>query len=202
MKKQAFIITLFAFICSFCTFGQGQENSEKLVSTDLKFGVKAGANFSRAFGDIGSNESFLLDFNVGGIVRIPTSLIINIQIEPQLSRVGASRDSKVLRRYTFLDIPVVAQFSPIDNLSFEAGPKMAVTLDQKQRQQSGDLETVDRLKAVTLGATGGTTYNFDDNWFGQFRISYWFSDIIRKDGGDSEGTSLLLFQLSVGYWLN
>ena len=169
--------------------------------TDWKFAGLAALNFSTVSGDIGDNESGLLDFSIGSVINVPTNLNFNIQIEPQFSRVGSRREGETLRRYTFLDIPVMMQVFKQNKVSIEFGPKVAITLDQKQLV-SGELTKVDRLKPITLGMAAGTTYNFDSNWFGQFRLNIWGSDIIRKDGGDTEGTSVLLFQFGVGYWFN
>ena len=198
--KSSFTIVLILFLLT--NINAQDQNNENSTNYNFKFAAKGGVNFSRAFGDIGNSESFLLDFHIGGIIKTPTFLNFDIQAEPQFSRIGSKANGKSLRVYTFLDIPILAQYKFLNKFSVEAGPKMAFTLSQKQRQSSGDLESVNRLKPITFGLTGGATYNLNSNWFSQFRVNYWFSDIIKKDDGDSEGTSLLLFQLSIGYWIN
>ncbi len=199
MKKLTFISALlFMSVCTLNIYAQKEKTKN---SNELNFAIKGGLNFSKTFGDVENNNSFLTDFNLGAIVKIPTNLNFGIQVEPQLSRVGSTINGKTNSRFTFFDIPVLAQIHSDKKWSFEAGPKLAVTLDQKQIRQE-QLESVDRLKKITLGLVGGATYNFDNNWFGQFRINHWLSDIVRKDAGDTEGTSIWLFQLSVGYWFN
>ncbi|MFD1615630.1 porin family protein [Gelatiniphilus marinus] len=201
MKNLTFIFVLLFTSLGFINIHAQNTDPKNSTIKGFNFAVKGGANFSKTLGDVQENQSFLTDFNIGTVVKIPTGLNFNIQAEPQLSRVGSSRDGKTESRFTFLDIPVLAQIHSSNNWSFEAGPKAAVTLSQKQRRQE-NLETVNRLKKVTLGLVGGATYNFDSNWFGQFRINYWLSDIIRDGAGDNEGTSILLFQFSIGYWFN
>ena len=202
MKTQYLIIILLILFLSPSIFhAQDDKDSNNSSTNYFKFAAKAGVNFSKNFGDVGDDESFLTDFNIGAVIKIPTNLSFEIQAEPQISRVGGTQNGKTIRRFTFLDIPVLAQIHLINEWSFEAGPKIAVTLDQRQRRNES-LVSVDRLKTITLGLVAGATYNFDSNWFGQFRINHWFSDIVRKDAGDTEGTSILLFQFSVGYWLN
>nr|WP_321232190.1 porin family protein [uncultured Psychroserpens sp.] len=201
MKTRHF--SLFLSMLLFCythSFSQN-DNSNDTPTNPFRFAVKGGINFSNNYGDVESSESFLADFHIGAIVTIPTNLDFNIQVEPQLSRVGSANDGKTIKRFTLFDIPILAQIHTVKNWSFEIGPKMAITLDQKQRRNEA-LETVERLKTITIGFVGGATYNFDDNLFSQFRINYSPSDVIKKDAGDTEGTSILLFQLSVGYWLN
>ena len=200
MKTIIRITLLICFVLQ--TQAQNEDQQDQLTNSDWQFAAKAGLNYSKVNGDIGTNESGLLDFNIGAVINVPTGLKFNVQIEPQISRVGARRDGKTLRRYTFLDVPILLQVFNENDISIEAGPKIALTLDQRQESEDGELVKVDRLKAINLGLAAGATYNFDSNWFGQFRINYWFSDIIKKDVGDTEGTSILLFQLSVGYWFN
>lgn len=201
MKNPAFIFALiFLSICNINIYAQ-KEKTKTSNSNTSNFALKGGLNFSKTFGDVESNNSFLTDFNIGAIVKIPTNFNFGIQIEPQLSRVGSKANGKTNSRFTFLDIPILAQIHSEKKWSFEAGPKLAVTLDQKQIRQE-QLESVDRLKRIIPGLVGGVTYNFDSNWFGQFRINHWLSDIVRKDAGDTEGTSIWLFQFSIGYWFN
>ncbi|WP_411893374.1 porin family protein [Winogradskyella sp. A2] len=202
MKTQCLKITLLILILSSSLlYAQEDKISSNSSTSKFKFAAKAGVNFSNTFGDVGDNSSFLTDINIGAVVKIPTNLNFGIQAEPQISRIGNRINGETATRFTFLDIPVLAQVYSINDWSFEAGPKVAVTLDQKQRRDE-NLESIDRLKTITLGITAGATYNFDSNWFGQFRINHWFSDIIRADAGDTEGTSILLIQFSVGYWFD
>lgn len=202
MKIQSIkILSVLFFLNSYNFYAQEDNANNNQSTSTFKFAAKAGINFSKNFGDVEDDEAFLTDFNIGAVIQVPTNLGFGIQVEPQISRVGGTQNGEVVKRFTFLDIPVLAQLYTVKNWSFEAGPKIAVTLDQKQRLQE-ELESVDRLKQITLGIVAGATYNFDSNWFGQFRINHWFSDIIRKDAGDTEGTSILLFQFSVGYWFN
>lgn len=194
-------ITSLALLCSMFMNSQNEKSKDETSTNAFRFSAIAGLNFSNNYGDVDSDESFLVDFHVGAVINVPTPLNFRIQTEPQLSRVGSTYDGKTVKRFTLFDIPVLAQVYGVDAWSFEAGPKVAITIDQKQRKNE-ELETVNRLKRITLGLVAGATYNFDDNLFGRFRINYSPSDVIRDEAGDNEGTSILLFQLSMGYWFN
>ena len=200
IQQITYVLTILLFWSSLI-HGQNNTTDNDNKPWSPRVAINGGLNFSNNYGDVDSRESFLADFHIGAIIKIPTNLNFGIQVEPQFSRIGSAIDGKTVKRFTILDIPVLAQLHTIDNWSFEAGPKLAITLDQKQRRNEA-LETVDRLKTVIPGVVAGATYNFDKNWFGQFRANYAFTDVIKKDAGDTEGTSILLFQLSVGYWFN
>lgn len=204
MKNQYFyfIITTLVLWSTNC-FSQNEDTADETLNKSFKFAAKGGLNFSNNFGDVDDDESFLIDFHLGAVVTIPSPFSFNIQTEPQISRVGSVYNGKTAKRFTLLDIPILAQIYTVDEWSFEGGPKIAITVDQKQRNDfDEELQKVDRLKTITMGLVAGATYNFDDKLFGQFRINYSPSDVIRDEAGDNEGTSILLFQLSIGYWLN
>ncbi|WP_298900552.1 porin family protein [uncultured Psychroserpens sp.] len=202
MKTQHFTSVLIIILFwSTSTYGQNDTIDKDTSTSQFNIAINGGLNLSNNYGDVESSESFLADFHIGAIIKVPTGLNFGIQVEPQFSRIGSAIDGKTIKRFTILDIPILAQVYAVDHWSFEAGPKIAITLDQKQRRNE-ELETVDRLKTVIPGVVAGATYNFNKNWFGQFRANYAFTDVIKKDAGDTEGTSILLFQLSLGYWFN
>lgn len=203
LKHYSLVLTL-ALFCQTVSLSQNDDNASTTTENRFRFAAKGGINFSNNLGDVDSRETFLLDFHIGGVVKIPTPLPFDIQIEPQYSRVGSRLGGKTRRRFSFLDLPLLGTITTFNEFSIEAGPKLGITLDQKQRLNAldGELNKVDRLKAVTGGLVAGATYNFKDKLFSQFRVNYTFGDIIRDDAGDNEGTSILLFQLSIGYWLN
>jgi len=85
----------------------------------------------------------------------------------------------------------------IDKVTREFGPIITVKVHEEE-----DGVSRSRYKHVWFGLAAGATYSIDENFFAQARINYKPSDLIKANVGDTEGTSSLVFQLSIGYFFN
>ncbi|WP_299556917.1 porin family protein [Seonamhaeicola sp.] len=198
------ILTLLMLALIYTSHAQDDKTSTDSSPNNWHFAIKGGLNYSTRAGIDAPGGGYLTDFHIGSIIEIPTALDFKIQAEPQISRVGETRSGSTSHRMTFLSIPVLATVYSVDNFSFEAGPKFSFLVDERQKTSSSgnDLAKTNRVKTLTFGLTAGASYAIDNNWVGQFRFNYTPSDIIKNNAGDTEGTSIVLFQLAIGYWLN
>ena len=133
----------FALLVLVTSFGFAQTAS-KTSSTDfredLRFGLKAGFNYSNVYDKEG--QDFVADskfgFAGGAFVSIPLGKFIGIQPEFIYSQKGFKGSGNVLgfgynyeRTQDFLDIPILFQIKPIKEISFVVGPQFSYLLKTK-----------------------------------------------------------------------
>jgi len=203
-KKMKTITVVFAMFFTCIISAQQTGNTNENIFKNWTLGVKAGGNLSSLFGDVGDDDqAFYGHVHFGGVANRNISEEWAIALEPHISVVGRGL-SDGFERITYFNIPVLAVYQLPDNFTLDGGLhlgiKVAETINRGDGGQLGGL-TSDRYKRIAPGLTIGSTYKINQNWFAQFRVNYKISDVIRDDAGDTEGTSILVFQLSIGYTL-
>ncbi len=189
------ITRIFALFIVCLTYGQqGSSNNDGLFQ-HWTLGIKAGGNISVLFGDLGDDKQVVYpNVHFGGVADRAINEEWAIALEPHISIVGR-RQSAGRERITYLNIPVLAKYQLPNNLTMDGGLHLGVKVAEFREADN----PMERYKTMAPGITLGTTYSFNKNWFTQFRLNYKISDVIRDDAGDTEGTSILVFQVSVGY---
>ncbi|MEM7186679.1 MAG: outer membrane beta-barrel protein [Bacteroidota bacterium] len=180
-----------------------QENNDS--SNDFfkgwRFGLKAGVNFSTMFGDVGDN-SFLFFPHAGAVADKDITEVVTLSTEPHFSGEGQNLNGGY-ERVIFFNIPVLVKYNASPELSIDGGLHTGIKIAETTKfGQSGEKRNRNRYKRIAPGITGGATYAIDGNWFTQVRANLKLSDVIRADAGDTEGSTILTLQLSVGYWLD
>lgn len=197
MKTVPFLFALFC-ISTTLTFSQDSASSSGGFFTDLTVGVKAGINFSNMYGDVGNN-SFLVFPHAGVVVDKALNESITISTEPHLSGEGQNLNGGY-DQIIYLNLPVLVKYTVADQVSLDAGLHAGVKITETTKfGTTGEKENRNRFKRIAPGLTGGATYKINSNWFTQARANLKLSDVVRKEGGDSEGSTILTFQISVGY---
>ncbi len=182
MKK---FFVLFALISASGMYTYGQ---------DLKFGVKAGANFSNlkvTFDSDGASPDGATSIFVGGLVDLKISEKLHLQPELLYSIEGA-KDADI----SYVNIPVMLKYYIIEGLNVQAGPQIGVLVDA----EGG----TDGLKSSNFVLNLGAAYELIGGFFVDARYNIGLSDIADLGGQDSEffGDYSLKtkgFQLGVGY---
>ncbi len=170
-------------VCLLC-FGMNSINAQM-----LKFGVKAGGNFSNLEGDNVDGSTYT-SFHFGAILEF--KLLENLALQPELlySSQGTKVDGDSFDKinYNYITVPVLAKFYLTSNkLSLEAGPQFAFLVDQNVKDQF-EGETFD------FGLAAGLGYNITDNFFAQARYVMGLTEANK----DAEVTNRVI-QLSLGY---
>lgn len=165
MKKLIFIIvsTIWLF-----NIGNAQEN--KFI-----FGIKAGATYSNVYDSQG--ESFKADnkfgFTSGLFVTIPLGEQIAFQPEFLFAQKGFKATGKILgstysftRTTSYLDVPLLFAYKPIERLTVVLGPQYSYLLQQKDVFAAGSTTVLqeqefqnDNLRKNILGFVGGVDIN-------------------------------------------
>ncbi len=155
----------------------------------LKFGLKAGANFSNLEGDNIEGSTYT-SFHFGAVVEL--KLLENLSLQPEVlySSQGTKIDSNAFDdiNYNYITIPVLAKFYLTKNkLSLEAGPQFSFLVNENVQDQF-EGETFD------FGIAGGLGYNITEHLFIQARYIAGLTEASRN----AEVTNRVI-QLSVGY---
>ena len=205
-KKGALLITLF-----FATIGFSQSTAD--TRDELKFGIKAGVNYSNVYDEQGQDfvASGKTGFAAGAFVAIPLGKFFGIQPEVMYSQKGYKATGTALgfnydysKTTSYVDVPLLLQIKPIPMLTFVAGPQFSYLLDTKYSFNGNTTTTTeanvnsDNYKKNIFGFVVGADVNID-----HFLISGRAGWDINKS--DAEGNSTApryknqVLQLTVGY---
>lgn len=183
-----------------CCVGFTQETNTHLFS-DVRFGAKAGLNISNQFGDVNGARVPRFDAHAGVISKMPLFEGWDVLLEAIYSREGYKFKEGGLQEGTelqgFLNLNGLASRDITPKISAEAGMSLAVKL----HETAGEIGR-NRYKRIWFGITAGGTYRLMEQWWLQGRLTYKPEDLIRDEAPDNEGTSSLMFQLSVVYLFN
>lgn len=169
MKK--IILTIMAF----AAFGTAN-------AQDIKFGVKAGANFSNFTGD--ADVDGRTGFYIGGLADFAVSEKFHVQPEVLYSMEGG-KDAEL----DFIRIPIMAKYYVMDGLNLQAGPMIAFKM-------GGDDLTDEITKSLDYGLGFGAAYELPIGVFFDLRYNLGLSNISDVDGFDVGTTA---FQVGLGY---
>ena len=132
------VATLVVLLMTSMSFAQ--ETSSTDDRDQLKFGIKAGVNFSNVYDEEG--DDFVADgktgLAAGAFVSIPLGKFFGIQPEVMYSQKGFKSSGDVLGidydykvTSSYLDIPVLLQVKPSQYFTIVAGPQFSYLLDTK-----------------------------------------------------------------------
>lgn len=154
----------------------------------LKFGVKAGANFSTLSGADADGFDGLTSFHAGALAEI--KIFENFAVQPELlySSQGAKVEGFEDTKLDYVTVPVLAKFYLItDKLSLEAGPQFAFLVND-------NVEALAETKSFDFAAIGGLGFQFTDNVFAQARYVVGLTNT--TEDAEIKNTTI---QLSLGY---
>ena len=165
----------------------------------LRFGIKAGPNFSDVDGDVDSDGR--TGFHIGAIAEIKAGTNFAIQPELLYSAQGAKLRSGLFLgeesevNYDYLTIPVVLKYYIItDLLSIEAGPQFAFLINDSKVQALNDPTSFD------FAVLGGAGVDITKSIFVQARYVIGLTSAAEFNTGfTTEDITNRVIQLSVGY---
>ena len=199
MKNFTSYLTVFLLFFSLNTFAQNNKSGATKFFSGWNFAATAGVNFSAMFGDVANdtNTAFLIFANAGLVIDKEHNEEWILGFEPHFSGEGQTYSSGY-ERVLYLNLPFLGKYRVAKKLTLDGGIHVGVKILERRKTEDSGSESNNRFSRVAPGFTVGSTYNLDQDWFVQFRTHYKISDVIRKDAGDTEGSSILTLQLSVG----
>jgi opacity protein-like surface antigen len=127
---------------------------------DVKYGVKAGLNFSSLTNAEGAKSQ--VGLNLGGFAKIGLSDKFAIQPELLFSTQGAKFDGGSLN-YNYINIPVMAKYNVADKFSLELGPQIGFLMSAKAKASGDSVDVKSALKSSDFGINFGAGYEVSDN---------------------------------------
>lgn len=188
MKKKILIV--------FCLFGLVTANAQetKSQSSNAKFGVKGGVNFTNLYVDKVDDTNMLTSFNVGIFAEFPLSQGIAIVPEINFSRKGSEVENTILTetykskfKLSYIEVPVLLKVNLAENFSLHAGPYAGFLIDAKTDvvNENGDnVETfdydTDDFNKLDFGLSAGLGFDFNALSIGA-RYNHGLSEIDKDD---------------------
>lgn len=135
MNKYKISIILFLLVASASVQAQMDHNRDV-----LSFGLKAGLNMSNVWDTKG--QDFVADPKYGlaggAFLSLPIGKYLGVQPEVMISQKGFKGSGSLLgfdysytRTTTFIDVPLLVQFKPIQYFTLLAGPQFSYLLKEK-----------------------------------------------------------------------
>lgn len=146
----------------------------------VRFGAKAGANFSSATGDDVPDISSRTGLNIGAVVNIPVSELFSVQPEVTYSMRGF-KDGEFTIKIDYVDVPILADFEIVDGLSLQGGPLFGINLSAKVEDGDGTEGDIEDISTLNAAAAIGAQYELPMGLFFQVRYDIGFNDLIDND---------------------
>ncbi len=210
MKKTILLLVATAAIAGSVTAQIGNTDYRNKVN----FGIKAGVNYSNVYDS--QDEEFNAEGKVGlaaGVfVAIPIGELFGVQPEILFSQKGFKASGSVLgipykftRTKNFIDIPILFQVKPTDEITFLAGPQYSYLLKQSDAFDSG-LSSVlvetefenENIRKNILGFQGGFDLNMQQLVFSG-RVGW---DMMKNNGDGTSETPRyknVWYQATIGF---
>ena len=145
MNKYKISIILFLLVASASVQAQMDDNRDV-----LSFGLKAGLNMSNVWDTKG--QDFVADPKYGlaggAFLSLPIGKYLGVQPEVMISQKGFKGSGSLLgfsysntRTTTFIDVPLLVQFKPIEYFTILAGPQFSYLLKEKNVYTFGSNST-------------------------------------------------------------
>ncbi|WP_289040832.1 porin family protein [uncultured Zobellia sp.] len=173
----------FCVILTFVFFGvqssiaqtviQGTGPSSGFNMGDIKFGGKAGINFTTWLGNDFDGVSAKVGTYFGGIAEIPVMDDFYVQPELLFALQGADLGPSNVN-LAYLQIPVMGKYHITEEVAVELGPQVGFLLADNWEE---DLQFQD-TKTIELGVNIGAGYRMDENFYFQFRIGVGLSEVL------------------------
>ncbi|MFW6224539.1 MAG: porin family protein, partial [Bacteroidota bacterium] len=125
MKKMIQLITALALLFSISVIQPAQ--------SQINYGIKGGLNLANLGGEDVEDTDMRTGFHLGGFLELSLLGIVAVEGGAYFSQKGYQSDdgNEVVFKNisTYIDVPVVAKFSPLPLIHFYAGPQASFLLD-------------------------------------------------------------------------
>jgi hypothetical protein len=192
MKKTLFlsVLTLIAFT----------------IQAQIKFGVKAGANFSTFSGSDAKFENispkYKVGFAGGGLVNIQLSEMFSLQPELLYSMEGATykaEGEKVNFKTDYINVPVMAQYNNPSGFYAETGPQVGFLTSAKLSADGNSMDIKDGFKKINFSWGIGAGYKLSNGLGIGARYNLGLMSIADADEGESANIKVGGFHIGLSY---
>ena len=163
------------------------------AKAQIRFGVKAGANFATITSADGAKT--LVGLNGGALVNIPLTDQLSLQPEAIYSGQGAKADGDFSLHLNYINVPVLLKYSLPVGVFFETGPQLGLLISAKEKSGGASEDVKSFYKSTDVAWAFGAGYLIPDVNLG-FDVRYNLGLTKLADGSDSKNG---VFQLGVFY---
>ena len=177
--KKIFFLALFAIV------------TVTTIQAQIKFGVKAGANFSKFSGSDAKlddiSPKFKVGFAGGGLVNIKINEMLSVQPELLYSMEGTkySQDGdKLIYKTDYINIPIMVQYNTTSGFYAETGPQVGFLISAKATDGDNSVDVKDSFKGINFSWGVGLGYKLPAGIGIGARYNFGLANIV--DDGDSK----------------
>ena len=183
------------------------------ASYGQNFGIKGGLNYSNLVPSDSDLEygEYILGFHFGVFGAFELTEKLSLRPEVLYSKKGFNLELstvpqtiEIKRRFHYLSVPLLMEFSPLERLSFLAGPEFGYLIAARQ---DADLPTfsedIDEMyDRFDFGLSGGINVRITEKIQSEIRYIHGFSDLTNESSFTGTKLQNRNFQIAIGYKLN
>jgi hypothetical protein len=125
---------------------------------NVEFGIKAGINAANFKIDPSFNSNSRIGLHLGGLAHIHVSEHFAVQPELMVSAQGADYDGDNEDKFTYLNLPVLAQVMFGDGFRVQTGPQAGLLLNAKSENGNAESDIDDNYKRGDFAWAFGAGY--------------------------------------------
>ena len=168
----------------------------------IQFGVKGGINFTNMTMNSLIDTEYLTGFHIGVLAEIPFGDRFSLQPEILYSTYGSKGKMIMIGgpaqpieyNLDYIQVPVLAKFYLIKNLSLEIGPSFNFLVNDEEIFNSITIDDVG--ESFEFSGILGISYKSNSGFFGSFRYTNGFTNALK---GGSRDTKNYGFLIGIGY---
>jgi len=168
----------------------------------IQFGVKGGINFTNMTMNSLIDTEYLTGFHIGVLAEIPFGDRFSLQPEILYSTYGSKGKMIMIGgpaqpieyNLDYIQVPVLAKFYLIKNLSLEIGPSFNFLVNDEEIFNSITIDDIG--ESFEFSGILGISYKSNSGFFGSFRYTNGFTNALKGDFSDVKNYGFLI---GIGY---
>lgn len=152
------------------------------LNAQVKFGIKAGANFANLVGDDAEGLKTKVGFNAGAQVQIPVSSSISVQPEAVISVQGAKGESDSKINLTYVNVPVMLTWTSPSGFFAQTGPQIGFLMSAKAKVGDESEDIKDFFKGTDFAWGFGLGFTTQSGFGVNGRFNVGLSKIVEGEG--------------------
>ncbi len=176
------------------------------IQAQIKFGIKAGANFSTFSGSDakleGISPKYKVGFAGGGLANIQLSEMFSLQPELLYSMEGATykyEGESAHLKTDYINIPVLAQYNNASGFYAETGPQVGFLTSAKLSADGNSMDIKDSFKKINFSWGFGAGYKLSNGLGIGARYNLGLMSIADADEGESANIKVGGFHVGLFY---
>jgi hypothetical protein len=159
------------------------------ANAQVRFGVKAGANFATITDASGAKSK--VGINGGLQVGVPLSSMFSFAPEAVYSAQGAKADGDVSINLNYINLPLLLQYNNASGFFANTGPQIGFLMSAKQKigSESGDIK--DQMNSTDFSWAIGAGFATKSGFGFNARYNLGLSKIAKDDAGGSSKNSVI-----------